>query len=205
MKLTKLLPLALMVAASTSYADSYKHITQSISTEDFERLKLELTVGNLDIEVWDEDTVEVDIELKAERSWLSLRRRNVDGIELEVRENGEELYLGIDERKLEQQWSLKVPAKLAMEIEMGVGEVNIKGVHNSLALELGVGAVSVYADEIDFAKVEASVGVGDATLRGFGKGSSNDRSFVSADAYYEGDGEHHIAIELGVGEVSISR
>ncbi len=88
---------------------------------------------------------------------------------------------------------------------MGVGEVTIKALHNSLALELGVGSIAIDTDEADFRKIEASVGVGDATLRGFGSNADSERSFVSASANYEGDGEHHIAIELGVGEVSIRR
>jgi len=205
MNLSKLAPLVLFLVMGNSYADSYKHITESVSSDQFERLKLELTVGQLDIEVWDEDTVEIDIELKAERSWLTWTRRKVEEIDLNIEDNGDELYLGIDERAVKQQWRLKVPAKLAMEIEMGVGEVSIKGLHRSLALELGVGSVSVYTDDVDFKEIVASVGVGDATLRGFGKGVDNERRFVSADAYYEGDGEHQIQIELGVGEVSIQR
>ncbi|MFT4861213.1 MAG: hypothetical protein ACI95C_000414 [Pseudohongiellaceae bacterium] len=205
MKLRKLYLLVLILAASSSFADNYKHISQSLSADDFERLRLELTVGELAIEVWDEDTVEIDIELHAERSWLSWRRRNVEDIELDVEANGGELYVGITERKIEQHWSLKVPATLAMEIEMDVGEVTVKALQNSLALELGVGSITIDTDEVDFDKIEASVGVGDATLRGFGSNADNERSFVSAQAYYEGDGEHHIAIELGVGEVSIRR
>ncbi len=61
MKLHKLYLLVLILATSASYADNYKHISQSLSADDFERLRLELTVGELDIEVWDEDTIELDI------------------------------------------------------------------------------------------------------------------------------------------------
>jgi hypothetical protein len=205
MKMIKLLPYSFFLFASTTHADNTKLINQSFASDDFEKLKLELTVGQLDIEVWDEDRVEVSIELRAERSWLTLRRRNLDGIELSVEENGDELYLGIDEKKLEQEWSLKVPAKLAMEIEMGVGSVDINGLQNSLALELEVGEVSINTVDVDFRTIEASVGVGDAALRGFGPSAENERSFVSADAYYEGEGEYQIKVELGVGEVSIRR
>ncbi len=205
MQLTKLLPVSLLLFASATYADSLKLINETFSTDDFDKLKLELTVGQLDIEVWGEDTIELNIELRAERSWLTWRRRNLDDVELDVREDGDELYLGIDENKLEQEWRLKVPAKLAMEIEMGVGSVDISDLSNSLMLEVGVGEVSITTLDMDFAKIEASVGVGDAALRGFGRSAENERSFVSADAFYEGDGEHEIKVELGVGEVSIRR
>jgi hypothetical protein len=205
MKLINLVPLALILAAGTSFADSYKHIAQSISGADFERLKLELTVGQLAIEVWDEDSVGIDIELRAERSWFSWRRRSIEDLELVVKENGAELFLSMNERNIEQEWILKVPAKLAMDIEMDAGAVRIKALSNSLALELGVGSVDVVTEDVDFHQIQAAVGVGDATLRGFENGSKHDRSFISADAFYQGDGEHQIQVELGVGDVAIRR
>lgn len=205
MKLTKVYLLALFFAASSSFADGVKHIQQSLSTEDFERLKLELNVGELEIEIWDEDALELDIELRGERGFLALQRRNVDNIELEIKANDDELTLAIDERNIEQDWSLKVPAKLAMEIEMGVGEVVISDLRNSLVLNHGVGSVEITTADIDFKRIATTVGVGDAMLKGFDKENRSERSFLRADASYDGDGEYNIWVELGVGDISIRR
>ncbi len=205
MKLVKTLLLFVLVASGSSSAETYKHITESLSSAQFERLRLELTVGELEIEVWSGDTIELDIELRGERSWLMWRRRNIEDIEVEIRENGNELYVGIEERNLEQEWHLKVPENLALEIEMGVGDVNIRGLVGSLALELGVGAVSITTLAQDFEIIEASVGVGDVSLHGFKQGTENGRSFVSADANYHGSGTSQVLVELGVGDVSIRK
>lgn len=201
---TTLLAGALM-ASSMAMAANFKTITQSIEAEDFDELKVAFSVGELELEVWDGDTIELEIELRAERSWLSWRRRDVEDIELEVRSSGDSLFLGIDEDKLNQTWVLKVPESLALEIEMGVGEISIDGLNNSLFADLGVGEFSIRTTSENFATIRASVGVGDATLRGFGSGSENERSFVSADANYQGSGEYDIEVEVGVGEVSVRR
>jgi hypothetical protein len=55
----------------------------------------------------------------------------------------------------------------------------------------------------NFDHINASVGVGEATLRGFGSDTENRRSFVSAEAHFEGRGDYQIEEELGVGEAVI--
>lgn len=197
--------ITLLILSPTSYGASTKNISSEFSADDFESIRLEVSVGELDIEVWDGDEIALDIELMAERSWWSLRRRNIDDVELEVREFGDELSLSIEEKNIGQSWVVKIPAKLAIEVEMGVGEIRINDLSNTLILELGVGEVKVNTADIDFGHITASVGVGDSSIRGFGSGRDNERSFVSAESYYEGEGEFDIEIELGVGDISIRK
>lgn len=194
---------SLLTVSTLSFADNYKNINKTLDADDLDSLRIEFSVGEVELEIWDGDSIELDIELKAERSWLSWRPRKVEDIELEVRTSGGELFLGIDENKLQQQWVLKVPAKLALDIEIGVGEIRIDGLDNNLSLELGVGEIEVIAATDNFDHIDAAVGVGEATLRGFGSGTENERSFVSADAHFEGRGEYYIEVELGVGEAMV--
>lgn len=194
-----------LFASTAAMAANYKTITQSIEADEFAELRIGFSVGELELDVWDGDTIEIEIELKAERSWLSWRRRDVEDIELEVRSSGDSLFLSIDEDRLNQTWVLRVPDGLALEIEVGVGEISIDGLDNNLFADLGVGEFSIRTASENFSSIRASVGVGDATLRGFGSGSENERSFVSADANYQGPGEYDIEVEVGVGEVSVRR
>lgn len=204
MKTMQSILLAVTLCVSTfAMAANFKTITQSIEAEDLDELRVAFSVGELEIDVWDGDTVELEIELRAERSWLTWRRKDVEDVELEVRRNGDSLLLEIDEDKLNQSWVLKVPESLAIEIELGVGEVSIDGLNNNLMADLGVGEFSIKTSTDDYDFIRASVGVGDATLRGFGSGSENERSFVSADANYQGSGEYQIEVEVGVGEVLV--
>lgn len=204
MRQFKLLVLSVFLTLSSlSVADNYKNISQTLDAGGLDSLHIEFSVGELEVEVWEGESIELDIELKAERSWLTWRRRKVEDIEVDIRTSGDELFLAIDENKLNQHWVVKVPAKLALEIELGVGEIRIDGLDNNLKLELGVGEVEVITATDNFGQIRAAVGVGDATLRGFGAGAENERSFVSADAHYEGSGEYQIEIDLGVGETSV--
>ncbi|MEX2469636.1 MAG: hypothetical protein WD396_07770 [Pseudohongiellaceae bacterium] len=193
-----------LLLGSPAMAASSKRMTHSIEAASFTEVNLEMAVGEMDIEVYDGDTIELDIEIIAERRWFSLRRGNVDDVQLTRRERGETLYLGIDEDNLDQTWHVRLPAHLAVDLDVGVGDIQIDDFSNSLVLELGVGAVEVNVVSTDYAEITATAGVGDAVIRGFGGGTDNERSLlVGADAFYAGDGQHRIEIEVGVGDARV--
>lgn len=202
-------PVLLLVTALAMpivLADSYKRITHEIDASDFERLSLQISVAEVEIEIYDGDVIELDIQLEANRRWFSLRRGNVDNVELEQRASGETLYLEIDEDNIEQTWFARIPEDLAMRIELGVGDINIENLDNDLDLDIGVGAARVEVSSENYHTIAATAGVGDASIRGFNNRSDNERSsFVGADAYYRGEGEYEIRLEVGVGDVQVRR
>ena len=191
--------------AGAAHAASSKRIEHSIDANEFSHIDFEISVAELDIEVYNGDTVEIDIEIRAERDWWIFGRRNVDDVNLSISEDRDSLELVLDEDNIEQDWRVRLPAHLAVSLEMGVGEIDIAGFNNDLNMELGVGSVrDIVADE-DFETVHISTGVGDSNIRGFSSDTDNERSLVGADSYYHGDGEHEVQIEVGVGEASIVR
>ena len=198
-----LLALTLM-AMPLAMAQGTKRLTYDIDAAAFQRLQLEMAVGEMDIEISDGDSISLDIFLEADRRWFSLRRPDISDMELEQRSRGDSLYLGIDRDNVEQTWRVRLPAYLALELEVGVGDVSIVGLDNDLTLELGVGAVSVEVASENFNEVTASAGVGDAVVRV--RGSDNERrSLVGANAFYQGDGDYRIDVEVGVGDAEIRR
>lgn len=204
--LSLLLGFALLVSlGETAQAESTKRINRTIDTGDVKELKLGISVAELDIEITDGNEVELDITLEAQRRYFGLRSGDVSDVELETRRSGQTLFLGIDEKHLQQHWTLSVPASLALTIELGVGEVRIEGMRNDLDLEMGVGDVRVDIVEDQFRDVHLQTGVGDANIYGMRQHADNERSFVSANAYYAGEGEHTLNIELGVGDVEVRR
>jgi hypothetical protein len=136
---------SLLTVSGLSFADNYNNITRTLDVHELDSLRIEFPAGELEVEIWGGESLELDIELKSERSWLSWRRRKVDDIELEVSTSGGEVFLGIDADKLNQHWVVKMPAKLALGVDLGVGEIRINGLKSNLAVELGVGEIEVVA------------------------------------------------------------
>ncbi len=196
------LPATLLFSVS-AFADSFKQINQVVDASTLESVKLEISVGELDIEVYDGEEIQLEIDIEAQRGWWPFRRRDVEHVELEMSGSGSDLYLGIDERNIGQHWRVMMPAKLALEIEVGVGDIHIEEFTNSLDMEVGVGSVRVEVADTDYRLVHATAGVGDATIRGFATRADNERNFISAESYYHGEGELEIEIEVGVGDVEV--
>lgn len=194
--------LALFVSFSAQAA-SRKNITQTIDASDLETIEFNISVAEVDIEVYDGDVIELDIDIEADRNWLSLRRGDVDHVELEVRTRDDSVRLTIEENDLDQHWRVRLPAKLAVIFELGVGDVQIEDSSNSLDMEVGVGAIRIETRDVDYRNIQLTAGVGETSIRGFKYNSNEERSFISSESFYNGDGELTMSVELGVGDVEV--
>jgi len=194
---------SLLFSGSLS-AESYKKISRTIDAALLGSLEIEASAAEMEIEIYAGDEIELEIELESDRNWFAWRRGDIDNVELEVRMSETSIYLGISDQNVEQHWRLKIPAKLAISMDVGVGEIELEGLSNNLKMEVGVGSIRVDVDDTDYARIHASVGVGETTIKGFSAQQvDNERSFMSSDSYYHGDGELEIDIEIGVGEVEV--
>ncbi|NQV69120.1 MAG: hypothetical protein HQ498_03740 [Pseudohongiella sp.] len=204
-----ILPASLIIASSLisapAMAASVKNISHRVDASNLESVEFDISVGEIVIEVYDGEEIQLEIRLEAQRSWFSLRKRNIEDIELEVGGSGTRVFLGIDERNIEQNWRVMLPAKLAVDLNVGVGDIRIEEFSNNLQMEVGVGAVRVEVNGTDYAEIRLSAGVGDTSIRGFDNHTDNERSFVSAESYYHGKGELEMEmdIEVGVGDVEV--
>jgi len=195
---------ASLLFSGSLLADSTKRISRTIDAASLGSVEIEASVAEMEIEFYDGDEIELEIEVEGDGNWLAWRRGNVDNVELEVRTTQGNIYLGITDRKIGQHWRVRMPAKLAMTIDVGVGEIELDGLSNSLQMSVGVGEVRVDIDDTDYSMIRASAGVGDTAIKGFpNQQVDNERSFVSSDSYHYGDGDLEIEIELGVGDVVV--
>lgn len=194
---------SLLFSGSLS-AESYKKISRTIDAAMLGSVEIEAAIAEMEIEFYDGDEIELEIELEADGNWMRWRRGDVDDIDLELRTTGDKVYLGIANQKVQQHWRVKMPAKLAIAIDVGVGDIELDDISNNLDMDVGVGSVRVDVDDTDYAMIRASAGVGDTAISGFsGKRVDNERTFMTSDSYYYGDGTLEIDIEVGVGDVQI--
>jgi hypothetical protein len=195
-----------LVLSTSAMAASSKRIQQQIDAADLVHVDFEISIAEIDIEVYDGDSIELDLHIEADRDWWIFGRNDIDDVELQVDRNGEQLKLRLDDDDIEQEWVVRLPAHLAVSMDIGVGEVQFSDFANNLNMELGVGSMQLnVAEGVDFESIHLKVGVGDTSVRGFDNGSDNERSFVGADSWYHGDGEFVIEVEVGVGDARVRR
>ena len=207
----RVLPVLALIVTSftlsnTAAAASSKRIQQRIDAEDLVHVEFEISIAQMDIEVYDGDVLELDLVIEADRDWWIFGRKDIDNVELEVDRNGEQLKLRLDDNDIQQEWVVRLPAHLAVSMDLGVGEVEFTDFANDLNLELGVGSMQLnVAENVDFESIHLNAGVGDTSVRGFDNGSDSERSFVGADSWYHGDGEFVVEVEVGVGDARVRR
>ncbi len=117
---------AMLMASSVALAERYKHIEQTIDASDLDAVKLEISVGEVDIEIYDGNEIQFETDIEAQRSWFSFRRAHAEDVELDIDDRGSAVYIGITESNIEQPWLIRMPAKLALDIEMGVGDIDVR-------------------------------------------------------------------------------
>lgn len=230
MRKTSIAILAALVFAVPAMAESSRVLTGTIDAGDLESVRLDAGVGDIDVTATQGATeVTVEIRLKPRRggffSSLKKAQREVDEAELRMDTSRGVLRLEIetesDDRHFEERWNIEIPARLAFDLELGVGDVEIRdlsgslsaeigvgdlnaeGVSGDLTVEVGVGEATIRAAATHYGSVAGSGGVGDAKLvvRGRKVASSG---FVGHSAEWTGEGEHFIEIEIGVGDAEVT-
>ncbi|KZN31972.1 hypothetical protein N480_02205 [Pseudoalteromonas luteoviolacea S2607] len=195
------LPLSLSVMWQAHAAQSHT-IKQQFSTTSSQALEITFPIGKLNIETYQGDSVQVNIELvEKEQSWLG--KTDLSTIKLEQRQHGNEIYLTIDEDTVEQIWHVKVPLSLVLEAEVGVGNVSINALENSAEIEVGVGNVKIQSALKDYQRVDLESGVGKTKLKNFSGQSNHEKSMVGSTTQYRGHGKYQLEVDVGVGNIKV--
>lgn len=195
--------IALTLSAS-AYAEDEVTINQSFKIENQQELSIDFSVGAIEVRTYKGDTVEVDIELKQEKSGFSFfGGTSLDDIDLDVKDGEQRLSLRINEDDINQTWVVKVPEGLDLDIDLGVGDVQLMNISDSVRVDVGVGAAQVELSKDDYRRIELESGVGDTSILGFGNSVIQERQIVTSSSLYRGQGEHSIRIDVGVGDAKV--
>ncbi|WP_042146680.1 MULTISPECIES: hypothetical protein [unclassified Pseudoalteromonas] len=195
------------ILATSAFADSQKRIVENLTLSTDQSLDIKFPVGSVDIEIVDGDQLEIEIELKPQdskwNSWFS-SDKDLGSIKLDKNISNSHVTLEIDEDDLNQEWHIKVPRSAEIDIDLGVGSVEIDNLSNSVEVDVGVGSVVIDTDTNDFKRIDLESGVGDTRISGFSGDSSQKRQMVSSSSAYTGSGLYRIEVEVGVGDVKVS-
>ena len=213
---TAWLPALLLLAASAAPALAREVVLRDESSafplEGARLLRLDLGVGDLQVDVAAGDRVEVRLKATCGEHKRRCRER-AERLSLAPTRHGDDLRLrlsGQDDDKggvnyPEVELQLVVPPALALVIDMGVGEVDLSGVEGDITIDLGVGDVHVAVPEQAVRSVGIDVGIGDARLspRQEGAHRSGFLNLGNEVDWQEGRGQARLTIDVGVGDAQV--
>jgi hypothetical protein len=207
-----ILLVAVAALAPAAYAGSMaREISRSFTLEGDQTLRLDLSVGEIRIEGADIDKVEAELRIKCRWGNDEDCDRLLEKVELDSRTTSRRLIVEVvsdsswRKTKLEIEGDFRVPRGVALEVDMGVGELTIEGVTADLSADLGVGELSIRIPATGVGSVALDAGVGEAKLLGAGKYVEGRRSMlVGSEVFWDdGEGKARVRADVGVGEATV--
>jgi hypothetical protein len=226
-----LVVLLISAGLATAEATDTRTLTRSVTVGPISRLALDSGIGDVEIQAVpgaEEITVEVVLTPRRGGIFSSKRRaeQEVEAASLSAEIKRDCLELSIkpkadDDRRFEENWTITIPASIALKLDHGVGDINIRGADSGIELNSGVGDVRVEAGGGDvsidlgvgtavvrapaslYASAEGAGGVGEANLTVRGEKISGG-GFIGHSATWQGDGTFHIEVSVGVGDAVVT-
>jgi hypothetical protein len=187
-------------------ADNEKRIIESLTLTANQSVDIKFPVGSIEIEIVDSNQLEIEIEVKPKNTgwtnWFSSNPKLSD-LKLDKKISNHTVSLALDHENLDQVWHVKVPRSAALDIDLGVGDVDIDNLVNSAEVDVGVGSVSIDTDSNSYQQIMLEAGVGDTRISGFSDSANNQRQMVSSSSEYTSNGDYRINVEVGVGDVKV--
>src|SRR5437773_1845322 len=163
--------LAVTLAAPVRADDYLEAEPKTFDLEGAKRIRIEFPIGRFTLEGDDGQTVRVQVRVDCRNTDYSDCKAEARRIRVDHSVASGKFRL--DFSGVHKDWAghhvsveahVLVPRSIAAELNMGVGRADVIGLRRDLDLELGVGELSVRAQQADFRDVEAEAGVGDAAI-----------------------------------------
>ena len=218
-----------IIAISSAGIAAERTLEASFPADHIEAISVTNGVGDFSFAAGDSSDIRVRITLTPRRGGLfsSMKRAEEDVEKATLMSDVDDriLFLEVDsgssEPRFEAHWLVTGPSRLALNLEQGVGDVEVTGSAGDIEMEVGVGTASLAVLGGD---VNVNVGVGNGTVRGpagafrsadgaAGVGGTvieadgdveNSSGFVSHSSSWRGDGTYTMELEVGVGDAKIT-
>jgi len=217
--------------AAPGVAADTRTLSESVAADGIQVVTLDSSIGDVEIQAVEgarEITVEVLLTPRRGGFFSSKKQaeQDVAAASLSMKASGGRLAIhvapkGGDDRRFEEDWRIELPPTLALELDHGVGDINIRGLASrteidagvgdvqvealggDIAIDIGVGDVLVRAPAAAYAGAEGSCGVGDVRITVAGERIESG-GFVGKSASWEGAGSGRIEVSAGVGDTVIT-
>ena len=194
---------ASILLTSSAFAQAEHKIEHTFAINAQQELAIEVPVGSLELKTTQGNQVTVSIELKAKNNGIFSDDVKLEEITLHHEQSSDRLSLSIDEDDIQQTWLISMPETMAIDLELGVGDIEVDNFANSAAIDVGVGAVRISSALDDYQSITLDSGVGDTKISGMKNAPKHTRKMVSSTTKYRGDGQYSINVEVGVGDIKV--
>lgn len=213
--MTKKLTLALaavLLCAVPALADddeTVRSFQKRIPLGGIEQIHVDFPVGEVEITGTSQGDLDARLDLVCDRD-SSRCREAAQKVRFVYDTSGDELHLRVRDwpksnmKGLHVRARISMPRALALNAELGVGELTIKGIESDLTADLGVGEVNVTLPESAVASVSVDTGIGEASVSAGGRRYESAGLFVREVNWRKGTGRARVEVDCGVGEVTVS-
>jgi hypothetical protein len=193
-------------AARNSYLETEPH-TYPVTAK--HRVRLTFPVGELKVLPGDASEVRFEVRIRCKGGSEDRCEELASKLRLESEDRNGTLSISLDQypkwncRGFNVTAVLHVPSTIPVEVDMGVGQLTIEGVHGDVDVDLGVGEADIRTLRALANNVSVDTGIGDAAIHGT-RGEIERRSFIGSHASWSaGSGRSSVRLHVGVGDATV--
>ena len=184
-----------------SAAASAKQLSAQFPAAELTQLEIQNGVGEVKIEQSSDATISIEVKVKPAKKWL-FKEADTDSATLESSVKAGRLTLSVPMDDTEQEWLVKIPKGMALDLQLGVGEIDITAQAADIDAAIGVGSFEAEVVLSNYKDVEMSAGVGEVSVKTTEK-VKEDRHLVGGDIHFHGNGSANISVDVGVGDAVV--
>ena len=194
---------------ASAHSKEVRSFERTFDAREFERLFVEIPLGEVEIEGSNSNEIHVEVTVNCSGWRTSRCEEYAEDVDLVSSEWKDRIELEIDGLKkwksigLSFDIRMRAPAAMKLEVDVGVGEVEISGFTNDVSADLGVGELAVSMDESTVRSVDLETGLGEANLQ-YSEGEMEASGIFGNEVRWdEGPGTAAVKLEVGVGEIEL--
>jgi len=208
-RVSTIVALAVLLAAPALAEQRVRTLEEQFEIAPSDALRLDVPVAQLEVRGTTGDEVRVEMDVTCGVS--SRCRERAEDLRLEVRDRSGAIEVRVEgyskngRQNPEIDIVVEVPAGRSLEIDLGVGTLDVASMEGDITISHGVGEVTVTMAEDAIHEVSLDVGVGDADI--WPRRENVERSgflFLGNELRWDGGpGRADVVVDLGVGEARV--
>jgi len=203
-----ILATALLWTIPAAADETVRTFSQQLPTEDIQRVDLDFPVGEIVVDAWDSQGVQLDVRLECDRASDSCRQA-AQKVRLVYSTDGGELHVELKSwpklsgHGLEAHIHVRMQRDLPLDADLGVGEMRLAGFTGDVKANVGVGELSLTLPASAVSSVHADTGIGEANLFAAGRHYESAGLFTKELRWTKGTGASKVSADCGVGEIKV--